>query len=412
MLTFKTKKRIIEFHYTNNMDYTKYLNKNAASIQPSGIRKFFDIVAERPDAISLGVGEPDFDTPWVGREAAIRSIQKGYTQYTSNFGMPKLRELVSKYYKERYELEYNPSCEIMCTVGASEAIDLALRTLVSEGEEVLVPDPSYVSYKPCVTLAGATPVPIKCSEKNDFKVTPEALEAAITSKSKVLILPYPNNPTGSIMDKDDLAKIVPIILKHDLLVISDEIYSELTYTEKGHVSIATFDGIKERCVVVNGFSKAFAMTGWRLGYACAPKEIINVMYKIHQYGIMCCPTASQYAGIACLENGFNENFSTIEDMKEQYNIRRRFLVSEFNKMGLHCFEPKGAFYVFPCVESLGMDGEEFANTLFKEKNLAVVPGSAFGDSGKNFIRVSYAYSMQKLEKAIDLIKDFVNEHKK
>ena len=394
------------------MDYSKYLNKNAASIQPSGIRKFFDIVAERPDAISLGVGEPDFDTPWVGREAAIRSIQKGYTQYTSNFGMPKLRELISKYYKTRYNLSYDPNQEILCTVGASESIDLALRTLIEPGDEVLIPDPSYVSYRPCVTLTGAVPVAVKCSASEDFKLTLENLKAAYTNKSKIIILPYPNNPTGSIMEKEDLAKIVQFIIEKDLIVISDEIYSELTYTSEGHISIASFEGMRERTIVVNGFSKAFAMTGWRLGYALAPKEFINVMYKIHQYAIMCCPTASQYAGIACLEHGLEEKFATIEDMRDKYNIRRRFLVSEFNKMGLKCFEPKGAFYVFPCVESLGMDGEEFANTLFKEKNLAVVPGSAFGESGKYFIRVSYAYSMKKLETAIQLIKQFVEEHKK
>ena len=394
------------------MDYRKYLSKNAVDIPPSGIRKFFDIVAERPDAISLGVGEPDFDTPWVSREAAIKSIQKGYTQYTSNFGMPKLRELISKYYKQRYNVKYDPKCEILCTVGASEGIDLALRAILNPGDEVLIPDPSYVSYRPCVSLIGAVPVSIKCTEKEEFKLTLENLKAAYTEKSKIIILPYPNNPTGAIMEKDDLAKIVDFIKEKDLIVISDEIYSELTYTDEGHISIASFDGMQERTVVINGFSKAFAMTGWRLGYALAPKEIINVMYRIHQYAIMCCPTASQYAGIASLENGFEENFATIQDMVQKYDIRRRFLVDEFNKMGLKCFAPKGAFYVFPCVSSTGMDGEEFANKLFREMNVAVVSGGAFGESGKNFVRVSYAYSMKNLEKAISLIKQFVEKYTK
>ena len=394
------------------MDYRKYLNKNAVDIPPSGIRKFFDIVAERPDAISLGVGEPDFDTPWVGREAAIRSIQKGYTQYTSNFGIPKLRELVSKYYKERFNLSYDSKSEILCTVGASEGIDLAIRAIINQGEDVLIPEPSYVSYRPCVTLAGANPKQIKCTEDDEFKLTLKHLEEAYTPNTKAIILPYPNNPTGAIMERDDLEKVIGFIKEKDLLVISDEVYAELTYVDGGHTSIASLDGMKERCIVVNGFSKAFAMTGWRLGYALAPKEIINVMYRIHQYAIMCCPTQSQYAAMACLENGFEEDFSTIQDMVQKYDVRRRYLVDEFNKMGLKCFTPKGAFYVFPCVSATGMDGEEFANTLFKETNVAVVPGSAFGDSGKDFVRVSYAYSIKKLEKAISLIKQFVEKYTK
>ncbi len=394
------------------MDYRKYLSKNAVDIPPSGIRKFFDIVAERPDAISLGVGEPDFDTPWASREAAIKSIQKGYTQYTSNFGMPKLRELISKYYDIRYGIKYNPKDEILCTVGASEGIDLALRAMLNAGEDVLIPDPAYVSYKPCVNLIGGNAISIKCTEKDNFKLTLENLKAAYTEKTKILILPYPNNPTGAIMERDDLKAIVDFIKEKDIIVISDEIYSELTYTDEGHVSIASFDGMKERCVVINGFSKAFAMTGWRLGYALAPKEIINVMYRIHQYAIMCCPTASQYAGIASLELSFDDNFATIEDMRQKYDIRRRYLVDEFNKMGLKCFAPKGAFYVFPCVSSTGMNGEEFANKLFREMNVAVVPGGAFGESGNNFVRVSYAYSMKKLETAIGLIKQFVEKYTK
>ena len=394
------------------MDYRKYISNNAIDIPPSGIRKFFDIVAEKPGAISLGVGEPDFDTPWVCRDAAIKSIQKGFTQYTSNFGMPKLRDLISKYYKLRYNLVYSAKNEILCTVGASEGIDLALRTLINPGDEVLIPDPSYVSYRPIVTLLGAKPVSIPCSIDNEFKITLENLKKVVTDKTKVIIFPYPNNPTGAIMEKEDLEAIVPFIIEKDLFVISDEIYSELTYTKKGHISIASISSMKERTVVLNGFSKAFAMTGWRLGYALAPAEIINVMYKIHQYAIMCCPTASQYAAMAALENGFEEGFSTILDMKEEYNMRRRYLLHEFNSMGLKCFEPKGAFYVFPCVSSTGMDGEEFANTLFKEKNVAVVPGNAFGESGKDFVRVSYAYSIKNLEIAIKKIKEFVNSHKR
>lgn len=394
------------------MDYRKYISKNAVDIPPSGIRKFFDIVAEKPGAISLGVGEPDFDTPWVCREAAIKSIQKGYTQYTSNFGMPKLRELVSKYYRQRYGLSYNPKNEILCTVGASEGIDLALRTLVNPGEEVLIPDPSYVSYRPIVSLLGAVAVSIPCSVENEFKITLDNLKKVVTNKTKVIIFPYPNNPTGSIMTKEDMEEIVPFIIENDIFVISDEIYSELTYTEQGHVSIASLPGMRERSVVLNGFSKAFAMTGWRLGYALAPAEIINVMYRVHQYAIMCCPTASQYAAIAALENGFEENFSTIVEMKDEYDMRRRYLIHEFNSIGLTCFEPKGAFYVFPCVTSTGMNGEEFANALFREENVAVVPGNAFGESGKDFVRVSYAYSIKNLEKAIEKIKKFVNKHKR
>lgn len=395
----------------NKMNYDKYLNKKVKDIPPSGIRKFFDIVAERKDAISLGVGEPDFDTQWVCRDAAIKSIQKGYTQYTSNAGLLKLRELIAKYYSERYSVDYDPKTDIIVTVGASEGIDLSLRAIVCPGDDILVPAPSYVSYSPCVTLAGGNAVSVECYQKDDFRVTVESLEKAITPNTKALLLPYPNNPTGAILEEKELIKIAKFVIENDLLVISDEIYSELTYTQKGHISIASIEGMKERCIVLNGFSKAFAMTGWRLGYLLAPSEICKTIYKIHQYAIMCAPTPSQYAGVAGLESGFKDNFAEIAKMRDQYDMRRRFLVKSLNDMGLECFEPKGAFYVFPCVKSLNMTGDEFANLLFQEENLAVVPGSAFGDSGKYYIRISYAYSIKKIEEALIRIKAFVEKHR-
>lgn len=388
------------------MDYTKYLSKRAAGIKPSGIRKFFDIVSEKKDAISLGVGEPDFDTPWSGRNNAINYIRKGYTHYTSNWGLYKLRELVTRYYRERYDLSYSEKDETLITIGGSEAIDAALRALVNEGDEVLIPNPSYVSYSPLVTLAGGKAVSVDCKAESGFKITPENLERALNEKSKILILSYPNNPTGAIMEKGDYELIAPLIIKNDLIVISDEIYSELTYGAK-HVSPANVAGLKERTVVVNGFSKAFAMTGWRLGYALAPKEIIAVMFKVHQYGIMCAPTASQYAGIACLEECFETDFSVIEEMKEEYEARKRFVTARFKEMGLKCFEPRGAFYVFADVSPFNMDGETFANRLLNELSVAVVPGEAFGSFGKNYIRVSYAYSISDLEKALVRIQKFI-----
>ena len=389
------------------MDYSKYLNENAAGIKPSGIRKFFDIVSEKKDAISLGVGEPDFDTPWGGRNAAIASIRRGYTHYTSNWGLIKLRSLISRYYLERYGLSYSEKDEILVTIGGSEAIDAALRSLVRAGDEVLVPNPSYVSYSPCVTLAGGKPVSVDCKKSDGFKITPENLSAALTKKSKILILSYPNNPTGAIMERADYEAIAPLIIKNDLIVISDEIYSELTYG-KTHVSPANIDGLKERCVVVNGFSKAFAMTGWRLGYALAPKEIVAVMFKVHQYCIMCAPTASQYAGIACLEECFDTDFKVIEEMRDEYDARRRFVVSRLKKMGLDCFVPQGAFYVFADVSRFG-DGERFANELLDKRSVAVVPGEAFGSFGRNFVRISYAYSIADLTKALDRMESFVKE---
>lgn len=392
------------------IDYDKILTEKVKNLKPSGIRKFFDIVTEIKGAISLGVGEPDFITPWSMRNEAIKSIQKGYTQYTSNSGILKLRELISKYIEYTQNITYSPKDEILVTVGASEAIDLSLRAMLNEGDEVLVPDPSYVSYVPCIKLNNAKAVPIKCTADNGFILTPEALEAVITPKSKVLILPYPNNPTGAIMTKQQLEKIVPVILKHNLIVVSDEIYGDLTYEGK-HCSIATFKDMKERTILINGFSKSFAMTGWRLGFMCAPKELIAGIKKIHQYTIMCAPTASQYAAIAALSEGLEDDFNSVTLMREEYNKRRRYLLSRLNEMGLNCFEPKGAFYVFPSVKTTGLDGDEFSLKLLEKQKVAVVPGSAFGESGKNFVRISYAYSIKAIDEALDRIEKFLNEIK-
>ena len=391
------------------MDYSKFLNPTAKNIKPSGIRKFFDIVAERDDVISLGVGEPDFDTPWIARDTAIRTIKKGYTQYTGNAGLVKLRQLCCDYYQQRYNLKYNDK-QCLITVGASEAIDISLRALVSYGDEVLVPLPSYVSYAPCITLAGGVPIGVNCVAENNFSLTAKSLEENITPKTKVLILPYPNNPTGAIMTKEQLEEISKVILKHDLFVISDEIYSELTYGQR-HCSIASLENMQERCIVINGFSKAFAMTGWRLGFMLAPEEIIKVVKKIHQYGIICAPSVSQYAGVAMLEQSFSDGFSSVEEMTSEYDVRRRYVVSRLNSMGLKCFEPKGAFYAFPDVSALNMDGDEFTEKLLNEKSVAVVPGSAFVEGKCNYIRISYAYSMNALKKALDLIEEFVKEPK-
>lgn len=391
------------------MDYSKFVNERAAGLKPSGIRRFFDLVNEKKDAISLGVGEPDFFTPYVGRDRAIKFINKGYTQYSPNGGFLELRELISRYYAERYGVLYDPKKEILVTVGASEAIDLALRAIVSYGDEVLLPDPSYVSYLPCVTMSGAVPVTVECSAENGFRLTAEKLERKITPRSKVLILPYPNNPTGGIMERKDLEAIAEVIKRHDLVVVSDEVYSELTYNKSGHVSISSVEGMRERTVVINGFSKAFAMTGWRLGYLLCPHELLDPMYKIHQYTIMCAPTASQHAAIGILRQSFEDDFASVKEMRGQYDMRRRYLVHAFNEMGLTCFEPEGAFYVFPSVEKTGMTGEEFAETLLEKKNVAVVPGEAFGEGGKYFVRVSYAYSMKNLQKAVELIREFLSE---
>jgi len=388
------------------IDYSKYLNKKVLDLKPSGIRRFFDIVNEMKDAISLGVGEPDFVTPWFMRNAAIKSIQKGHTQYTSNSGILELRELISRYLSEKYLLSYDPKSEIIITVGASEAIDLAMRALIGKDDEVIVPDPSYVSYFPCVSLCDGKPVSINCTAENGFILTPEAIESVISEKTKLIIIPYPNNPTGGIMTKEQLEAIVPVIIKHDLIVLTDEIYGELTYGSN-HCSIASLPGMRERTIVVSGFSKAFAMTGWRLGYLAAPKELCSALLKIHQYTIMCAPTCSQYAAIEALKEGFKDNFSSVRAMNEEYDKRRRFLVSRLNEMGLKCFEPKGAFYAFPSVRATGLSGEEFSLKLLDKEKIAVVPGSAFGDSGKDFVRISYAYSMKAIDEALNRIERFV-----
>lgn len=382
-----------------------FVNDRAKSLKPSGIRKFFDIVQEMEGAISLGVGEPDFVTPWYIRDAAVRSVKRGLTQYTGNRGLPELRENICRYMGERFSVECDPAHTIV-TVGASEAIDLVLRAICETGDEILVPEPCYVSYAPIVTLAGGTPVAVECTSDNDFVLTPEKLEAAITPKTKALILAYPNNPTGAIMNKLQLEALIPVIEKHDLLVISDEIYAELTYVGK-HVSIASLRDMRQRTVVINGFSKAFAMTGWRVGFVCAPEEIDEAMFKIHQYGIMCAPRVSQHAAAAALAEGFTDGFSVVEEMRAEYARRGRFMVNAFNSLGLKCFQPKGAFYVFPSIADTGLDGEEFANRLLKEKGVAVVPGSAFGEAGRMHVRCSYATSQENLSEAIGRISDFV-----
>ena len=382
------------------------LNKKVTEIQPSGIRKFFDIVSEMKDAISLGVGEPDFETPWHIREEGIYTLEKGKTVYTSNAGLMELKEEVCHYLKRRCHVSYEPS-DVLVTIGGSEAIDVALRAMLDAGDEVLVPQPSYVSYVPCVTLADGVPVIIDLKEENEFRLTKEELLAAITDKTKVLILPFPNNPTGAIMEQKDLEEIAQVIIEKDLFVISDEIYSELTYGGKEHVTIASLPGMKERTILINGFSKSYAMTGWRLGYATGPKEVIDQMIKIHQFAIMCAPTTSQYAAVEALRNGDAD----VEMMREAYDARRRFLVTRLREMGLPCFEPYGAFYVFPCIKSLGMTSDEFANKLLQEEKLAVVPGTAFGDCGEGFLRISYAYSLEKLKIALERLERFVERHK-
>ena len=388
-----------EFHPIN------FVNKQVRNIPPSGIRRFFDIAATMDDVISLGVGEPDFVTPWHIRSEAVKSLEKGRTYYTANAGLIELRREITKYMEETIHVSYDPAKEIVVTVGASEALDAALRALVDPGDEVLIPEPSFVCYKPCTVLAGGIPVPIETKAEDGFKLTPELLKNAITEKTKILVLPYPNNPTGGIMTEEDLSLIVPIIKEANLMVISDEIYSELTYTGK-HVSIATFDGMKDRTVVINGFSKAFAMTGWRLGFACAHPDVMAAIVKIHQYGIMSAPTFSQYAAIEALRNGRPD----IERMKEEYNIRRKFLVDALNDMGMTCFNPYGAFYVFPSIKKFGMTSEDFCQTLLAEQRLAVVPGTAFGDSGEGFVRISYAYSQDNIKKALKRLEAFANNH--
>lgn len=371
-------------------------------IKPSGIRKFFDIVSEMEDAISLGVGEPDFDTPWHIRDEGIYSLEKGRTFYTSNAGLRDLKVEITRYIKRTQGISYDADADVIVTVGGSEAIDIALRAMVNPGEEVLIPQPSYVSYEPCAILADAVPVIIELKAENDFRLTAREVREAITEKTKILILPFPNNPTGAIMEQKDLEEIAEVIIENDIFVISDEIYAELTYKGK-HVSIASIPGMQERTVLINGFSKSYAMTGWRLGYACAPKEIMEQMIKIHQFAIMCAPTTSQYAAVEALRNGDDD----VAQMRESYNQRRRFLMHAFQEMGLECFEPYGAFYVFPCIKEFGMTSEEFANRLLQEEKVAVVPGTAFGDCGEGFLRISYAYSLENLKIAIEKINAFI-----
>ena len=378
------------------------ISKKIEGIQPSGIRKFFDVVSEMPDAISLGVGEPDFDTPYSVREEGIYALEKGRTFYTSNAGLKELREEISRYLMRKYSLDYDADNEIMVTVGGSEAIDVALRCMVDPGDEVLIPTPCYVSYLPCAIMADAVPKVIELKAENQFKLTRQELIDSITDKTKILILAFPNNPTGAIMTREELEELVPVIIEHDLYVISDEIYSELTYDNK-HCSIASLPGMKERTVTINGFSKAFAMTGWRLGYACAPKEIMKQMIKLHQFAIMCAPTNSQFAAIEALRNCDDD----VDRMVEAYNQRRRFLLNSFKEMGIDCFEPFGAFYVFPSIAKFGMTSEEFANRLLREQKLAVVPGTAFGECGEGFVRISYAYSIENLKQGMDRIRKFI-----
>ena len=386
---------------------TKELSKKVTQIKPSGIRKFFDLVSEMKDVISLGVGEPDFDTPWHVREEGIYSLEKGKTFYTSNFGLKPLRQEISNYINRTQGITYDPDKEIIVTVGGSEAIDIGIKAIVNDGDEVIIPQPSYVSYEPCTVLANAKPVIINLKAENEFRLKPDELLNAITEKTKILILPFPNNPTGSIMEKSDLEAIAKIIIEKDLYVMSDEIYSELTYKNK-HISIASLPGMKERTILINGFSKAYAMTGWRLGYACAPNEIIKQMMKIHQYTIMCAPTTSQYAAVEALKNGDAD----VIIMRQSYNQRRRFLLNAFKEMNIECFEPYGAFYVFPSIKEFGMTSEEFATRLLQEEHVAAVPGTAFGQSGEGHLRISYAYSLENLKKAMERFKYFVDKLRK
>lgn len=386
----------------------EFVNKKTKLLQPSGIRKFFDIVTVTEGAISLGVGEPDFVTPWRVRSAAITSLQRGCTQYTGNRGLPALLQLIARYLRERFGLEYDPK-HILVTVGGSEAIDLALRACVERDDEILIPDPAYVSYAPLVSMADGVPVQVECREEDNFVLTPELLEKAITEKTKAIILTYPNNPTGAIMTEAQLQKIAEVVIRHDLLVITDEIYAELTYGKK-HASIAALPGMKERTVYVSGFSKAFAMTGWRLGYVCAPPEIDEAMFKIHQYGIMCAPVMSQYAAIEALKDGLSDDFATVEEMRDSYDKRRKFVLHSLQEIGLPCFEPQGAFYAFPSVRRTGMDAEAFANGLLKEEKVAVVPGDAFGAFGAHNVRISYATAMTSLSEAFDRMSAFLAKH--
>ena len=386
-------------------DRAKLLSDKVVGMKPSGIRKFFDIVRTMEGAISLGVGEPDFDTPWFVREEGIYSLERGRTFYTSNSGLTELKEEIAKYLRRRFGVSYDPESEIMVTVGGSEGIDLACRALINPGDEVIIPQPCYVSYDPCVTLADGVPVTLELKEKDRFKLTPEDLEAKITPNTKMLVLPFPNNPTGSIMTEEELREIADVVIRHDILVLADEIYTELTYNDRKPASITQIPGMKERTILINGFSKAYAMTGWRLGYACAPKEIMKQMIKIHQFAIMCAPTTSQYAAVAALREGDEE----VARMRESYNQRRRFVLKRLEEIGIPCFEPEGAFYLFPNISRFGMDCETFATELLKSEKVAVVPGNAFGDCGEGFVRISYAYSLKQLKEALRRIENFVKK---
>ncbi len=389
------------------IDYSKVLNETVAQIKPSGIRRFFDIAATMDDVISLSVGEPDFQTPWQIRKAGIDSLRKGKTKYTSNKGQGELLKEISNYMKRKFKLSYNPDDEILVTVGGSEAIDAAIRAIVSAGDEVIIPQPSYVCYEPITVLAGGVPIILNTKAENDFKVTVDELKELITDKTKLLILPYPCNPTGAIMEREDLEAIAELLKDTNIMVLSDEIYAELTFGENPHISPAAIEGLYERTITVNGFSKAFSMTGWRLGFACGPKEIMEQMIKIHQYAIMCAPTTSQYAAIEALKN-CDEN---VEYMVKEYNMRRRIMVAGFNKIGLECREPKGAFYAFPSIKSTGMTSEEFCEKLLNSKKVAVVPGTAFGDGGEGFVRVSYCYSVEHINEAMRRMGEFLEELK-
>lgn len=389
------------------IDYNKYLNKNIKTIKPSGIRKFFDIANEMQDVISLSIGEPDFQTPWHIRDEGIKSLEMGKTWYSPNRGFMELRNEIAKYYKRKFNVEYDGKTQTLVTVGGSEAIDLAFRSLIENGDEVIIPEPSFVCYEPLAVMEGGTPVIIKIKSEDNFRLKASDLEAAITDKTKLLVLPFPNNPTGAILERQDLEEIAEVVKKHDIIVLSDEIYSELTYGENSHVSIASIDGMYERTIVINGFSKSYAMTGWRLGYALGPAPLIAQMTKLHQYGIMSAPTTAQYAAIEALKNGDRD----INRMRDEYDMRRRYVVDGFNAMGLTCFEPLGAFYVFPCIKSTGLSSEEFCTRLVMDKHVAVIPGTAFGECGEGFVRVSYSYSLKHLKIALERIREFLEELK-
>ena len=388
------------------MDYDKLIAPAAKAMRPSGIRKFFDLAAEMPECISLGVGEPDFKTPWAVREAGIDSLEHGRTRYTSNAGLKELRAEISRYLERRMNLRYDPMRQILVTVGGSEAIDMCIRTLVKPGDEVIIPEPCFVCYEPITTLSGGVPVHVACRQEDEFRLRAEALKAAITPKTKLVIMPFPNNPTGAVMEREDLEAVAEVLRGTDIMVLSDEIYAELNYGLRPHVSIATLPGMAERTIVVNGFSKSYAMTGWRLGYACGPEAVIKIMTKIHQSAIMSAPTTSQYAAITALRQCDDQ----IEMMRDEYNRRRRYVVKALNEMGLTCFEPRGAFYVFPSIQISGLTSSEFCEQLLREKEVAIIPGSAFGASGEGYARISYAYSVDHLQTAMKRIREFLTEH--